>query len=57
MLCIQQEESPVLIRSFPKNITKPGLFAVLTGGFAGIAGSAVWEFAAYGVRLTDLEKG
>ena len=33
-----------------QDITKSELFAVMTGGFASIAGSLLWAFAAYGVR-------
>ena len=50
-LCVQQTEAPILIKPFVKDITQSELFAVMTGGFASIAGALLWAFAAYGVRL------
>ena len=49
-LCVQQTEAPILIKPFVKDITQSELFAVMTGGFASIAGSLLWAFAAYGVK-------
>ena len=54
-LCVQQTEAPILIKPFVKDITQSELFAVMTGGFASIAGALLWAFAAYGVRLRLLK--
>ena len=47
---VQQSEAPILIQPFMKDITQSELFAVMTCGFASIAGSLLGALSAYGVR-------
>lgn len=52
-----QTESPLLIRPYLKDLTKSEIHAVMTGGFATIAGSVMGAFINFGVShcyLTSL---
>ena len=50
VLYVEQAEAPILIQPFMKDITQSEMFAVMTGGFASIAGALMGALAAYGVR-------
>jgi len=45
-----QTEAPLLIRPYLKDMTKSEIHAVMTGGFATIAGSVMGAFISFGVR-------
>lgn len=45
-----QTEAPILIRPYLKDMTKSEIHAVMTGGFATIAGSVMGAFISFGVR-------
>ncbi|XP_076462099.1 solute carrier family 28 member 3-like [Babylonia areolata] len=47
-------ETPLLVKPFVHNITRSELFAVMTAGFASIAGSLLWAYAAYGAPINHL---
>ncbi|XP_076461961.1 solute carrier family 28 member 3-like [Babylonia areolata] len=47
-------ETPILVKPFVKDITQSELFAVMTGGFASIAGSLLYAFAAYGAPVKHI---
>ncbi|KAK7110215.1 uncharacterized transporter HI_0519-like [Littorina saxatilis] len=51
---IGQSEAPLMIRPFISEMTKSELHAVLTGGFATIAGSVMAAFILYGVSPNHL---
>ena len=38
---VGQTEAPILVRPFIKNMTNSELFAIMTGGFATVAGSVM----------------
>lgn len=44
-----QTEAPLLIRPYLKDMTKSEIHAVMTGGFATIAGSVMGAFISFGV--------
>ena len=44
-----QSEAPLMIRPFLEEMTRSELHAVLTGGFATIAGSVMAAYILYGV--------
>ena len=46
-----QIESPILIQPFLKDMTNSELHAVMTGGYATIAGSALVIFTSFGVSM------
>lgn len=50
MFFVLQTEAPLLIRPYLKDMTKSEIHAVLTGGFATIAGSVMGAFISFGVR-------
>ncbi|XP_035668576.1 solute carrier family 28 member 3-like isoform X2 [Branchiostoma floridae] len=51
---VGQTDAPLLIRPLIKNMTKSELHAVMTGGFATIAGSVLGAYIAFGVPPTHL---
>ncbi|KAK7108522.1 solute carrier family 28 member 3-like [Littorina saxatilis] len=51
---IGQSEAPLMIRPFLSDMTKSELHAVLTGGFATIAGSVMAAYILYGVPANHL---
>uniref|UniRef100_A0A3Q2NRK7 Solute carrier family 28 member 1 n=1 Tax=Fundulus heteroclitus TaxID=8078 RepID=A0A3Q2NRK7_FUNHE len=51
---VGQTEAPLLIRPYLKDMTKSEIHAVMTGGFATIAGSVMGAFISFGVRLSSL---
>lgn len=51
---VPQTEAPLLIRPYLKDMTKSEIHAVMTGGFATIAGSVMGAFISFGVRLSCL---
>nr|KAG5706114.1 hypothetical protein BaRGS_025736 [Batillaria attramentaria] len=53
-LFLSMTESPILIKPFLGQITNSELFAVMTGGFASIAGAVLWTFAAYGAPVDHI---
>ncbi|KAK7496253.1 hypothetical protein BaRGS_00012418, partial [Batillaria attramentaria] len=53
-LILSLTESPILIKPFLGQITNSELFAVMTGGFASIAGAVLWTFAAYGAPVDHI---
>ncbi|XP_076461964.1 putative transporter YutK isoform X2 [Babylonia areolata] len=53
-LFLTLSEAPILIKPFIKDITQSELFAVMTGGFASIAGSLLYAFAAYGAPINHI---
>lgn len=54
MFFVLQTEAPLLIRPYLKDMTKSEIHAVLTGGFATIAGSVMGAFISFGVRWSCL---
>ena len=52
-----QTESPLMIRPFLNDMTRSELHAVMTGGFATIAGSVFGAYIAFGVGSWDIEYG
>lgn len=50
MFFVHQTEAPLLIRPYLKDMTKSEIHAVMTGGFATIAGSVMGAFISFGVR-------
>lgn len=46
---VHQTEAPLLIRPYLKDMTKSEIHAVMTGGFATIAGSVMGAFISFGV--------
>ncbi|KAL8618145.1 hypothetical protein ACOMHN_034372 [Nucella lapillus] len=53
-LLLSQVETPILVKPFAKDMTKSELFAIMTGGYASIAGSLLWAFAAYGAPINHI---
>ncbi|KAG8012646.1 Sodium/nucleoside cotransporter 1 [Nibea albiflora] len=51
---VGQTEAPLLIRPYLKDMTKSEIHAVLTGGFATIAGSVMGAFISFGIDATSL---
>ncbi|XP_043916260.1 solute carrier family 28 member 3 [Protopterus annectens] len=51
---IGQTESPLLIRPYLPELTKSELHAVMTGGFATIAGSVLGAYISFGVSASHL---
>ncbi|XP_077999869.1 solute carrier family 28 member 3-like [Glandiceps talaboti] len=51
---IGQTEAPLLIKPFLADMTKSELHAVMTGGFATIAGSVLGAYIAYGISSSHL---
>ncbi|XP_070579751.1 solute carrier family 28 member 3-like isoform X2 [Ptychodera flava] len=51
---IGQTEAPLLIKPFLKDMTKSELHAVMTGGFATIAGSVLGAYIAFGISSSHL---
>ncbi|XP_030281362.1 sodium/nucleoside cotransporter 1 isoform X2 [Sparus aurata] len=51
---VGQTEAPLLIRPYLKNMTKSEIHAVLTGGFATIAGSVMGAFISFGIDASSL---
>ena len=54
MLLLLQTEAPLLIRPFLPDLTLSELHAVMTSGFATIAGSVLGAFISFGVPSTHL---
>lgn len=52
--CFCQTEAPLLIRPYLKDMTKSEIHAVMTGGFATIAGSVMGAFISFGVRFGSI---
>ena len=48
-----QTESPLMIRPFLNDMTMSELHAVMTGGFATIAGSVLGAYISFGVSETS----
>ncbi|XP_070212498.1 uncharacterized transporter YutK-like isoform X2 [Littorina saxatilis] len=53
-LFLTLSEAPILIKPFMQDLTQSELFAVMTGGFASIAGSLLWAFSAYGAPINHI---
>ncbi|XP_031420308.1 sodium/nucleoside cotransporter 1 isoform X2 [Clupea harengus] len=51
---VGQTESPLLIRPYLKDLTKSEIHAVMTGGFATIAGSVMGAFINFGIDAGSL---
>uniref|UniRef100_A0A8C4F9I7 Sodium/nucleoside cotransporter n=1 Tax=Dicentrarchus labrax TaxID=13489 RepID=A0A8C4F9I7_DICLA len=51
---VGQTEAPLLIRPYLKDMTKSEIHAVLTGGFATIAGSVMGAFISFGIDASSL---
>ncbi|AWP08467.1 putative sodium/nucleoside cotransporter 1 [Scophthalmus maximus] len=51
---VGQTEAPLLIRPYLKDMTKSEIHAVMTGGFATIAGSVMGTFILFGIDATSL---
>uniref|UniRef100_A0A3P8TIT2 Sodium/nucleoside cotransporter n=1 Tax=Amphiprion percula TaxID=161767 RepID=A0A3P8TIT2_AMPPE len=51
---IGQTEAPLLIRPYLKDMTKSEIHAVMTGGFATIAGSVMGAFISFGIDASAL---
>ncbi|XP_051918323.1 sodium/nucleoside cotransporter 1 isoform X2 [Hippocampus zosterae] len=51
---IGQTEAPLLIRPYLKDMTKSEIHAVMTGGFATIAGSVMGAFISFGIDASSL---
>ncbi|XP_054631794.1 sodium/nucleoside cotransporter 1 [Dunckerocampus dactyliophorus] len=51
---IGQTEAPLLIRPYLKDMTKSEMHAVMTGGFATIAGSVMGAFISFGIDASSL---
>lgn len=49
VFAVFQTEAPLLIRPYLKDMTKSEIHAVMTGGFATIAGSVMGAFISFGV--------
>ncbi|XP_029915163.1 solute carrier family 28 member 3-like [Myripristis murdjan] len=49
-----QTESPLLIRPYISQLTRSEIHAVMTGGFASIAGSVMGAFIAFGIESSHL---
>lgn len=51
---VGQTEAPLLIRPYLKDMTKSEIHAVMTGGFATIAGSVMGAFISFGISASSL---
>ncbi|XP_060932468.1 sodium/nucleoside cotransporter 1 [Limanda limanda] len=51
---VGQTEAPLLIRPYLKDMTKSEIHAVMTGGFATIAGSVMGTFILFGIDASSL---
>jgi CNT family concentrative nucleoside transporter len=51
---VGQSESPLVIRPYLAALTPPQLFAVMTSGMAGVAGTILAAYASMGVRIDYL---
>uniref|UniRef100_A0A672QKT0 Sodium/nucleoside cotransporter n=1 Tax=Sinocyclocheilus grahami TaxID=75366 RepID=A0A672QKT0_SINGR len=51
---VGQTEAPLLIRPYLKDMTKSEIHAVMTGGFATIAGSVMGAFISFGIDASSL---
>ncbi|WP_231639541.1 NupC/NupG family nucleoside CNT transporter [Sphingomonas profundi] len=51
---VGQSESPLVIRPYLASLTPPQLFAVMTSGMAGVAGTILAAYAAMGIRVDYL---
>ncbi len=51
---VGQSESPLVIRPYLAGLTPPQLFAVMTSGMAGVAGTILAAYAAMGIRIDYL---
>ncbi|XP_056272404.1 sodium/nucleoside cotransporter 1 isoform X2 [Pseudoliparis swirei] len=51
---VGQTEAPLLIRPYLKDMTKSEIHAVMTGGFATIAGSVLGAFISFGIDSSSL---
>lgn len=51
---VGQTEAPLLIRPYLKDMTNSEIHAVMTGGFATIAGSVMGAFISYGIDASSL---
>ncbi|XP_051579721.1 sodium/nucleoside cotransporter 2-like isoform X2 [Myxocyprinus asiaticus] len=51
---VGQTEAPLLIRPYLKDMTKSEIHAVVTGGFATIAGSVMGAFISFGIDASSL---
>ncbi|MBU3076572.1 NupC/NupG family nucleoside CNT transporter [Sphingomonas quercus] len=51
---VGQSESPLVIRPYLPGLTPPQLFAVMTSGMAGVAGTILAAYASMGIRIEYL---
>ena len=51
---VGQSESPLVIRPYLAGLTPPQLFAVMTSGMAGVAGTILAAYAAMGIKIDYL---
>ena len=51
---VGQSESPLVIRPYLAGLKRPQLFAVMTSGMAGVAGTILAAYAAMGIRIDYL---
>ena len=51
---VGQSESPLVIRPYLAGLTAPQLFAVMTNGMAGVAGTILAAYASMGIRIDYL---
>lgn len=51
---VGQSESPLVIRPYLAGLTQPQLFAVMTSGMAGVAGTILAAYAAMGIKIDYL---
>ena len=54
LFCSMQTEAPLMIRPFLEHVTMSELHAIMTGGFATIAGSVLAAYIEYGVSASHL---
>ena len=52
LVCFSQVEAPLMIAPFLQDMTRSELHAVMTGGFATIAGSVLGAFISFGVCIS-----
>ena len=48
---VLQAEAPLLIQPYLQEVSRSEMFAILTGGFASIAGAVLGAYAAFGVSI------
>ncbi len=51
---VGQSESPLVIRPYLAGLTQPQVFAVMTSGMAGVAGTILAAYASMGIRIDYL---